>query len=159
MILKELRVMRGPNMWSDEHHNIIALNLSYEGFDEKKIQHTFEKFAGVLFPEEQIPAPVTALDLTALVARAAIAIQPEMKPVFHDAKLKGTDSYYAVFSYELEEVGVEAANKITGIILELSANPDKHINIKSIKQELLNLNRVLDLGPTTKAIVDAAKKR
>ncbi|MCW3077747.1 MAG: hypothetical protein JWO32_2356 [Bacteroidetes bacterium] len=157
MILKELRVMRGPNMWS-AHHKVIAVKLDFNAYDDQKVQSipllitNLTKVDGMNKAKES-----TLLNAAELMGSLMVSLQPELPGHFSESLVKGSNSYYVVFSYELERVGIEAAYNACEIVEDLLDN--KPVNLQEIKRGLKDLHRKLQMGPSTQAIVDAAVKR
>ena len=71
------------------------------------------------------------------------------------ARQKGV--YNVVFAYQVESAGIYAANAAVRIVHALEA--DVPYDIKKDIKELIDINRNEGVGPSTQAILNAAKKR
>jgi cyanophycin synthetase len=160
MILAEFRIMRGPNMWSDNNQKLLVLKLNYSEYSRSVIHdiiaHIKNKLTFLTAVNESESDPL--LILTGLIAKFITAIQPNRSLLYSDRKLIGSNSYYAISSYEEEEVGVEAMHIVFDIIdaIILGKNP---MPLSIAKKELKGIYNRLIQGPSTLAIIKAAQKR
>jgi cyanophycin synthetase len=160
MEIIKLKVMRGPNCWSSVHHKLIVLKIKADSdtaYQHELTEELLKKIAGL-----QIPPQFTrrGLPLPQLAGHLAVALQ----------RLAGMDCTYfleqptgpgksadVVFTYEIENAGVYAARAAVKIINRMLSGMDSGFDADI--QELSRIGRRERLGPSTKAIADAAVKR
>ncbi len=152
--------MRGPNYWSASHHQLIVLKIAADkvaAYPAAATDEMINKLGGLRIPSHLI---YPGLSLTKLVGYIAVALQ----------KLAGMDCEYftgqpneqqpdtnVVFPYTVETAGVYAAEAAVEIINTLHNQQPCYWD--AAIQQLSLLNRRDALGPSTKAIADAAINR
>jgi cyanophycin synthetase len=160
MILTEFRTMRGPNMWSDNHHKLLVLKLNYSEYSRSVINditaHIKNKLGAFTTFSDDEPDPLFML--TGLIAKFITFLQPNRSLLYTDRKLIGKNSYYAIASYEEEEVGVEAIHMVFDIIdaIILGKTP---LPPSIAKKELRGIYNKFYPGPSTLAVIRSAQKR
>ncbi len=162
MDLESIRILRGPNLWS----NLTVLEAALA--TEPDIDERCSTLMGRLLPH----IPVEAADrirqslsrsesggqkLARLVAQSTLAIQAAAgSPVEFTETLETsrTNVYRLIVQYEEEEIGRQAL----ALALELAdreRQADVPQRLHALKVTLQNLR----LGPSTRSIVDAARSR
>jgi cyanophycin synthetase len=160
MEIDKLNVMRGPNCWSAEYHQLIVLKIKPKSsaacaveVNDELIKHLAGLHIYPDFIRNRVP-------ITELVSQIATALQriagmncphlAQRPPVLQAVGV-------AIFPYEVEDAGVYAARAAVRIIN--SALNGIPYETQADLQELREISRRKRLGPTTKAIADAALKR
>jgi cyanophycin synthetase len=159
MILDEIRVMRGPNMWSLTHKKLIVLKLDLKSYNEDLIREKSEVVRRILDPSllPEANAESAYMAFCRLIASVATEVQPP-RGLYSKVELKGESSYYVIFGYEDERAGVETAYLVCEAFEDLLQN--KHsLEIDPIRKEIAALSGRSRLGPSTSSIVEAALKR
>ncbi|MFL5763535.1 MAG: cyanophycin synthetase [Bacteroidia bacterium] len=152
MLLKELRVMSGPNMWS-EMHKVIAVNLDYSDLTISQAK----RILNFLDPEvssESIVEKEIFYKLTEQIAKTLATLQPDC--TYYQAFLKGT-SHYSVYEYKHKEAGVASANLLLNAID--TADVAEKLNFYELSTELADIDSKCQKGPSTDVILEAARKR
>jgi cyanophycin synthetase len=160
MLLQETRIMRGPNMWSDKFKKLIVLKLDYSTCDNETV---FELFTYLYKQLGRHQSAVNLksdplLSLTGLIAELIADIQPESKQFYFDAKLLGDHSYYALAGYENEDIAWEAADEILFRLESILKNKSP-LPVTRLKKKFEYLHFKFKEGPSTSAIIEAARKR
>jgi cyanophycin synthetase len=166
-MIEELRIMRGPNIWSRENRKLIVLKLDPVIISNQTLE-TIAQELEILFPSlhkslknilstlrnnnSVVIAEIVALIGRELQARAVV------DPKFSKAFMKGKSSVYSVFAYEEEEVGKEAAYIADKMMQQFFAG-EKYLNLEEDIAFLRNTFNDAYMGPSTNAIVQAALKR
>jgi cyanophycin synthetase len=159
MKIVKLKVMRGPNCWSSAHHQLIVLKINPEGIAAYPYEVTddlIKSLSSLHIPDNLI---YPGQSLIKLIGRVAVALQQQagMECIYFAGEsplLKDTD---VIFPYVIESAGKYAAQAAVRIINTLLSHLPCHW-----KTDVLELNRLRKreaLGPSTKAIADAAIKR
>lgn len=174
MKLLEIKVMRGPNYWSNYRKNLIVLKLDLEelekfptnkidGFLErlKKLMPSLythrcsEGHEGGFFKRiEEGTWMGHVIEHIALELQSLAGMECGFGRTRSTLK-KGV--YHVVFSYELERAG-KYAGKAAIRIAEAIIN-DKPYDLKADIDALKELNANYGLGPSTRAIVEEARKQ
>ncbi len=166
MKTESLRVLRGPNLWSDD--TVIEAVLSFESdrLDAKvfeRLQHRLTaEVAQHLFEEDGVPSYQPGSGLfwarlfTELVAAVQCAADSAVSATFAREVRVGQEYRIAV-QYREEEVGKRALE--LGVELLNAALADRPFDLAPQIVELRKLNEGVRLGPSTGAIVRAAEAR
>jgi cyanophycin synthetase len=160
MLLNEIRIMRGPNMWSENTPKIIAAKINNNGYDKVAIDkvikwlqgHTDFSMENSLHDSE--PQKAVAIILSEL----AKYLQPHSEKLYSDTRVMGKQSYFALAGYEEEEAGVKAMHGAFEIVDAILEDRDP-ISLDSLKAEIAQLYDRNFLGPSTSAIVKSALQR
>jgi cyanophycin synthetase len=165
-MIEELRVMRGPNTWSRVHNKLVVLKIHADQYSTEQINRAKDAL-NTLFPgipqefwSDEKGEQNADLALAGLIAVTARLLQKKAvsDPGYHQLSFLGGRSAYAVFAYEEEEVGVEAAYIAEDLIMELLLGEE----YAQLDNDVARLKTIYDkvyLGPSTSAIVDAARNR
>jgi cyanophycin synthetase len=131
MKVLKTRVMRGPNYWSVQHHELVVLEVRFE---DAKLLNLVPQFA------------LEMQDLAGMKSDFA-----KVAPAAKDGVA------YVIFSYVVAHAGIYAAEAavklINGIAAGMAVDFEKHL------RRLKQIHRRESLGPSTQAIADAAGKR
>ncbi|HEU0136417.1 MAG TPA: cyanophycin synthetase, partial [Flavobacterium sp.] len=168
------KVLRGPNVWSNYRQNLIQMRMDLEdmenyptdkipGFRERieellpnMIEHECSemKRGGFFIRVERGTWLGHVLEHIALEIQSLAG----MKTGF--GRTRGTSTkgiYNIVFTYEVEEAGLYAAEAAFRIVKALVAG--EQYDLETDLVELRKLKSQFGLGPSTKSIVDEAVKR
>jgi cyanophycin synthetase len=174
MNILDLSIMRGPNYWSNYRQNIIVMKLDIgnyehkptnkiEGFSERiekmfptmRAHHCSEGHPGGFF--ERIKEGTW---IGHVVEHIALEIQSlaGMECGYgrtRSAEKKGI--YHVLFSYQIENAGLYAAEAAIRIAEALAENEeyDLEADIRALKR----IRQREAFGPSTQSIIDEAKKR
>lgn len=160
MIINELRVMSGPNMWSREHQKLIVLKLGIKDYSELSVNKIIQKVNQLLPVElrEDNLQQDYRLSLCNLIAILGVKLQPDNEKLFAQARVTESNSYYVIFGYNNDDIGVEAAQMACDIIE--GVNSEKlFTSLEQNKEVLQSMASRRELGPSTGSIVNAAIKR
>lgn len=174
MKLLEIKVMRGPNYWSNYRKNLIVLKLDLEElekFPTNKIDGFLERLKN-LMPSLYTHRCSEGHDggffkrveegtwMGHVIEHIALEIQSLAGMECGFGRTRSTIKkgvYHVVFSYELERAGKYAAKASIRIAEALIKGEvyDLEADIKALKE----LNGKYGLGPSTKSIVEEARKQ
>lgn len=174
MKILNIKVLRGPNYWSNYRHKLIVMQLDLEESEEFPT-NKIDGFADHI--EELIPSlyehrcsekkPGGFFErvrrgtwLGHVIEHVALEIQSlaGMPCGFGRTRSVGRKGVYnVVFSYQVESAGIYAAKAAVEIVKALEA--DIYYDIKKDIAELISINKEEGLGPSTQSIVNAAKER
>jgi cyanophycin synthetase len=163
-MIAELKVMKGPNMWSREYPRLIVLKLKplEQMLDPKDICGKVSR----LFPEikeelQQLSEKTIEpeLILAELISRIAVYLQriSGASVSYLNTHLLGACSYFAVFEYEQTEHGKEATMAAINILEDLLRERTPALESTIKKLSLLYLTN--DAGPSTNEILKEARRR
>ncbi|MFL5740797.1 MAG: cyanophycin synthetase [Flavisolibacter sp.] len=174
MIIKEIKVLRGPNFWSVKHKKLVQVLLDLEEM-EFRPSNTVPGFY------EQIQQMLPSLHehrcsegkpggffsrvkdgtwMGHVMEHIALELQSlaGMETGFGRTRGAGKEGwYYVVFSYQEERAGIHAAHAAFQIIEALIKGEEFDVN-KEVKM-IHDLWMADKLGPTTGSIVEEALKR
>lgn len=168
------QVLRGPNVWSSYRKKLIQIRLDIgelEDFPTDKIPGFRERI------EKMLPSLIThecseecyggffmrvtrGTWMGHVMEHIALEIQTLAGCETGYGRTRGTDFkgvYNMVFSYEIEEVGLYAADAALNICLALVN--DQPYDLEADIEEMKYLRTRYSLGPSTKSIFDEAKRR
>ncbi|MBA3663856.1 MAG: cyanophycin synthetase [Bacteroidetes bacterium] len=174
MKINSIKVMRGPNFWSNYRQNIIIMKLDLEeleAFPTNKIEGFSERI------EQLIPSMYTHRCSEAheggfffrikhgtwighVVEHIALEIQTLAGMDCGYGRTRSADKageYYVIFAYHVEKAGLYAAEAALRIARALVDNVPYDIN-KDI-EALKRIKAKYGFGPSTQAIVEEAQSR
>lgn len=174
MKLLEIKVMRGPNYWSNYRKNLIVLKLDLEElekFPTNKIDGFLERLKGLM------PSLYThrcsegheggffkrveeGTWMGHVIEHIALELQSlaGMECGFGRTRSTATKGvYHVVFSYELEKAGKYAAKAAIRIAEAVIGNHP--YDLETDVKKLMELNAEYGLGPSTRSIVEEAVKQ
>jgi cyanophycin synthetase len=174
MKILEVRVMRGPNFWSNYRKKLIVLKLDLEKFENlpsNKIDgfaDRLEQLIPSLYSHECSPGVQGGFLkrvregtwMGHVVEHVALELQSlaGMETGFgrtRETSVKGI--YNVVFSYVIEKAGVYAGRKAVELVASI-ANGET-VNLEETIAELSRIYRKERFGPSTQFIIDEAVKR
>lgn len=157
MITNEIRIMRGPNMWSRSHHRLIIIKYNHSAISEITLEKqslirdyfrshynfesSYDEFAPYL------------LDYTLHVASIL-----QGSSVYHHIALPTPGIFYGVLEYEIEEAGLESL-KLASEIIKSLCDSEIPITFSDAQQQVKAIRLNYSEGPTTAMIIEAARKR
>lgn len=170
---EDLRVMRGPNYWSVTHHKLIVLTLDLGDFNDGDLLDTdyIESRLEDMFPmlaryvEGVVDQYAVGLSTPLFIATLVEAVARELQRMggldentYGKVEHAGSyNKYYVLFSYEVEDAGWYAAEAAVDVI---QATIDgKHYNVEEDLREIEYILEEKHPGPSTAAIISAAKRR
>lgn len=167
-MIQDLKIMRGPNIWSDRNHKLIVIKLKPLETDDlipndlcSRLVNIFPPLHNVIKEIEKTstdsPARIT---LARLLALTGLELQALTTPglFYYNAHLLGTESYYSVFEYQDEEHGVEAA-LVASAILRSIIHDIPYEELAEDLKRLKDISKQHTLGPSTAEIVNEAIAR
>jgi cyanophycin synthetase len=174
MKILDIKVMRGPNYWSNYRQKLVVMKLDLEGtegFPTNKIDGFAERLealmpslyshrcskkeAGGFFQRVR-----EGTWMGHVVEHVALELQSlaGMECGFGRTRSTGEHGvYHVVFSYQVENAGIYAAHAAVNVALALEN--DMPYNISKDIKELSRINRMEGLGPSTISIINEARKR
>jgi cyanophycin synthetase len=174
MKILEVNALDGPNYWSGYRHQIIVMKINIGELEEKptnEIDGFYDRMT-VLLPS--LFAHRCSEDYEGgffmrvkngtwmghVIEHIALEIQSLAGMECGYGRTRGTGNYgeyNVIFSYELERAGRYAAEASVKIVEGLINNTP--VDIRQIIEDLKTIRREDDFGPSTKSIVNEAKKR
>ena len=174
MKILDIKVMDGPNYWSNYRHKLIVMLLDLKGMEERP-SNKVEGFAERL--ESQMPSLYShrcseeeeggffsrvreGTWMGHIIEHIALEMQTlaGMEVGFgrtRSASKRGV--YYVVFSYYEEKAGIYAAKAAVAMVEALIRG--EVFNLEDIVQELRHIREEDRLGPSTGSIVEEAERR
>jgi cyanophycin synthetase len=161
MMIEELKIMRGPNIWAKHVSQLIVVKLEVPPdiqSDEKIYNSVYKLFPA---PEAKHEASFRQPQLVIAGLLAHIALQLQQKSgasvSYSSTHLLGEHSYYAVVEYEQAEHGRLALIAAEDVLLSLLRGEQPIVQEHLKKLTELYLRN--DAGPSTREILNAAAKR
>lgn len=174
MNIVNLRVMRGPNYWSNYRHKVIVLKLDLEELEEQPTNlidgfaerlkalvpslyehRCSEGHAGGFFERvEKGTWMGHVVEHLALELQSLAGIEVGYGRTRSNGK-KGV--YYVIYSYEVESAGIYAGEAAVEICDALAKN--EPVDINAVISRIKQLCKRDGLGPSTLAIIQEAKSR
>ena len=174
MQILKIQVLRGPNIWSNYRKKLIQVRLDLEemenyptdklpGFNDRiksafptMIEHECsEGVRGGFFERLE-----RGTWLGHVMEHVALEIQSLAGMEAGYGRTRGTNTkgiYNMVFSYEVEQAGLYAAEAAFRIVSALASN--EKYDIEADLDELRKLKRYYGLGPSSKSIIAAAEEK
>lgn len=157
MIINEIRIMRGPNMWSRDHHKIIALR--YDATDIMEVSTQRKQFIIDYFRNNFQTEPAhTDFGICMFNYTLHLASIIQGTSFHYDLVSPSSGILYGIFEYEVEEAGLEALDLASDMIRSLFAD-ELPTALNSAQKQVQDIVRKHREGPTTSIIINAAKKR
>ncbi len=174
MKILDIKVMKGPNYWSNKRHKLIVMRLDLEDLEQKPtnkidgFSERIEKMFPTMFEHRCSEGKEGGFFwrvkdgtwMGHVIEHIALEIQTlaGMDVGFGRTRETGTPGvYHVVFSYYEEKAGVYAAKSAVRIAEALIAGSEYDL-AKDI-QELREIREEERLGPSTGSIVEEAVKR
>lgn len=174
MNIIDIKVMKGPNYWSNKRHKLIVMRLDLEEMEERPTNKIdgFSARLEAMFPtmfehrcSEGVPGGFFSrvkdgtwmghvIEHIALETQTLAGMECGFGRTRETAK-KGV--YHVVFSYYEEKAGVFAARSAVAIAQALADNVP--YDLAADIQKLREIREEERLGPSTGSIVDEAVKR
>ena len=174
MEIINIKVMRGPNYWSTYRKQLIVMKLDLQECEESP-SNKIDGFAERL--EELMPSlydhrcsektPGGFLErvrrgtwLGHIIEHVALELQSlaDMPCGFGRTRSAGQKGiYHVLFTYQVENAGIYAAKAAVRIVQALKDNIP--YDIKNDIAELIRINRIEGVGPSTQSILNAARRR
>ncbi len=157
MITNEIRIMRGPNMWSRTCQRLIIIRYDPVSIPEIspeqppplrdyfRSEHHFETF----HDDFRLSIIEYTLHLASVLQGSSIDYQIA-------APAPGV--LYGIMEYEIEEAGLESLKLASDIVRSLCRN-ESPIAFPEARGQVQAVHRKYSEGPTTTMIIEAAKKR
>jgi len=174
MEILELKVLRGPNYWSAYRKHLIEMKLDLRDFEElptNKIPRFREKLQEIMPELEEHRCSkgyeggfFERLDEGTWLGHVTEHIALELQSMAgmpcgygrtRSARKNGV--YHVVFSYCIESAGLYAAKAAVNLVKAIAMGQD--YDLKHDVEELKKIKQREGLGPSTRAIVQEAKKR
>jgi cyanophycin synthetase len=175
MKIVNIKVMRGPNVWSNFRRKLIVLKLDIgqlEHFPTNRIEGFAERLE-TLMPSlhahrcsadheggffERVR---TGTWMGHVVEHVALELQTQAGMETGFGRTRSTHEpgvYNVVFSYEIENAGIYAAKAAVRLVEEMANNAIAS-KLEDDIEELRRIKRREAFGPSTQSIVDEAEKR
>lgn len=157
MITNEIRIMRGPNMWSRSHHRLIVFKydpLTISEIDPKKQELISDYFRS----NYQFESSYDEFGICVLHYVLHLASILQGSSFYHQIVLPAPGIYYGILEYEIDKVGLESLKLASEIIQSLIDNKIP-IPLNEAQQQVMTVKCKYSEGPTTAMIIEAARKR
>lgn len=174
MTILETKVLKGPNFWSNYRHNLIVLKLDIGKFEElpsNKINGFAERMEAMIpslfghrcsqsYEGGFFERVKEGTWLGHVLEHIALEIQclAGMEAGFGRTRSAGEYGvYHVIFSYEIEQAGLYAAEAALRIVEKLVSGEEYNIN-----EDIEALRRIKirkGFGPSTMSLVNEAKRK
>ncbi|MBW8362034.1 MAG: cyanophycin synthetase [Kaistella sp.] len=157
MNFDDIRIMRGPNMWSRKHHHILAVKYEpslYPEIDNALYYAVVEYFR--IHEEAEHPDTDVRKSLFRYTIRLAALLQD--RNFHHEIIDRSAESSYGIVEYQTEEGGL-AALQTAGQIITALVTGVEPVSFLNASEYIASLNRKFGEGPSTAIITQAARKR
>lgn len=157
MNFDDVRVMRGPNMWSGAHHHILAVKYEPALFPEieNAQYHTVAEYFRINHDIAHSDTDVSRSLFRYTIRLAAILQDPNF---YHDIIHRSAESAYGIVEYQTEEGGLAALQTAGQMITALITGVEP-VSFLNASEYIASLNRKFGEGPSTGIILQAARKR
>lgn len=165
MKIRQLKVMRGPNIWSDYYHRLIVIKLDLydedpDRLDIKKLLDRFESQVAGKRSAARVPeAEKKVHSLAELVGYVAWRLQvlAWMDVSYYAVHpTRDRDVYHVVCSYIFVEAGEWAMDAAVHIV-EALIDEDEEYDIMEDVVHLQDMHHSLHMGLSTTAVAEAAE--
>ncbi len=157
MILKEVRIMRGPNMWSSDYNHLIAVKfdpLSITALDSER-QKTIIEYFRTTYSIEPLHDDFNLCVFRYTLQLACIL---QENSFYNDLTYPTPGILFGIIEYKIEEAAVESVG-ISAQIVESLLAEEEPINFEIAIEQIREISRKYTKGPTTAMIIEAARKR
>lgn len=157
MIINEIRVMRGPNMWSRDHNKIIAVRYDAPSISDISTQR--KQFITDYFRNNLQTEPADkdfGICMFNYTLHLASIIQGPS--IYYDLVSPSSGILYGIVEYDIEEAGLEALNLASDMMRSLFAD-ELPTSLSLAQKQVQDIARKYSEGPTTSIIINAARKR
>ncbi len=157
MMTDEIRIMRGPNMWSCSHHHLIALKYDPQSIpkitshENLMISNYFS--SNYNFTSKYDDFGLCLLDYT---LRLASLLQGESH--YHDIASPSKGTFYGILEYDIEQAGLKSLNLAKEIIQSLIINRIP-VAFDQARKQVQAIRLFHSEGPSSAMIIEAARKR
>ncbi len=169
MEIIELKVMRGPNYWSEKHNNLIVVELDANGIESLEpinissfsdrvenmialIEKRQKKSSGIHYAGESSNIPGAILNIALIIQ----GLEWPQDAFTQLTKLKGKERYRLVFTYEIEKAGIFAAETAVTIVKALIE--DEPYDIMYDLDEMEDIKFIYGPGPTSGYLLNEVKR-
>jgi cyanophycin synthetase len=157
MITNEIRIMRGPNMWSSIHHRLLIIKYEPSAITEidNKKRHVIIDY---FLSNYQLKPYSDEFGLCLLDYTVNLAAILQGSSVYHYIAEPTPGIFFGVLEYNIEESGMEALRLAQEVIQSL-CDGKIPLTFSEIQQKVNAVHLEYSEGPTTSMIIDAARKR
>ncbi|KTD16610.1 cyanophycin synthetase [Legionella jordanis] len=175
MNILNIKILRGPNYWSNYRQKLIVLKLDLEKYEDlpTNLLPEFKEKLSQLIPSLYSHTCSIGCEgglfkrieegtwLGHVIEHIALELQNLAGMDCGFGRTYGAHEhgvYHVIFSYDIEEAGVYAGYAAVNIARCLAEGKDYHL----LEEDLAELKRLFEkeqLGPSTQALLDEAKKR
>jgi len=157
MITSEIRIMRGPNMWSRTYHRLIV--IKYDPFTISETHSEKQQLIRDYFRSNyQFESFYDEFGLCILSYILQLASKLQGPSIYYNIVSSSPGIFYGVIEYEVEEAGLESLKLASEIIQSISKN-EIPASFHEAQQQVMTVHCKYSEGPTTSIIIDAARKR
>ena len=157
MITNEIRIMRGPNMWSRSHHKLII--IKYDHFTIPEINPEKQPLvSGYFRSSHNFESAYDEFGPCILDYTLHLASVLQGSSMHHHIVIPSPGIFYGVLEYEIEEAGLESL-KLASEIIKSLCNSEIPITLSEAQQQVKSVHLNYCEGPTTAMIIEAAEKR
>lgn len=152
----EIRIMRGPNMWSSTHQHIIAIKYDHQefaGIDHQK----YQQITHYLRTNYQIEHYVQDDGLCLFRYILHLAALFQGSSFYHDLVSPSPEIFFGLLEYQTEEAGIESFKIASEIIGSLAEN-EIPLSLTEAQQKVHAIHLHHSDGPTTCIITEAARQ-
>ena len=165
-MITELNIMRGPNIWSNKHQQLIVLKLALDQTKEINIEFIYEELIQLfpghknIFKEIKSSKSSEQFLIAKLLALTGLLLQANSAPQldYFNVNVLNKISFYSVFEYLDEEHGKTAATILVAILKNLIAGRP-YLSLAIDLKKLADIYLSNKDGPSTREIIDAAIKK
>ncbi len=157
MIFKDIRIMRGPNMWSRHYNKLITIKydpslIAVPDENRQKVIHQY------FCDNYQLEPSHNEFNLCIFKYLTQLASHFQGPSFYHDLAIPSPGIFYGIIEYNIEEAGKAAVRLASSVIASVLAE-EAPIHLDIILSEVADISREFSQGPTTSLIIDSARKR
>ncbi|KAA0128401.1 cyanophycin synthetase [Chryseobacterium sp. SN22] len=157
MITNEIRIMRGPNMWSRSSHHLII--IKYDPVPVSEILPEKQQLLRDYFRSEyHFESSHNDFRLSMIEYTLRLASILQGSSIDYHIAIPAPGIFYGVLEYEIEEAGLESLKLASEMIRSLCGD-EAPITFREARQQVQVAHRKYGEGPTSTMIIEAAKKR
>jgi cyanophycin synthetase len=157
MITNEIRIMRGPNMWSRTHHRLIAVKydplvIPVIPLERHQLINDYFRTNYNIEPSED--------DFGLSIFKYTLQLASILQGLsfYNDIVSPSPGIIFGLLEYKIEEAGMEALEMSAGIILSLCENKIP-VTFAEAQSRISAVFTKYSEGPTTSMIIEAARKK
>jgi len=157
MITNEIRIMRGPNMWSRTLHHLIA--IKYDALSLPETDAAQRKLMIDYF-RTHYQFEIGEDDFNLCIFRHTVRLASILQgaSLYHDIVSPTSGIQYGLLEYKTEQAALKAIKLAFNMLQSLFSN-EIPLSFEQAQQQVQAVSYQYSEGPTTSMIIEAARKR